>query len=155
MFKPKKKEKSSSYASASMLLPSSTSSSPIHFSTDEISPLNIDKQDNRFNNSDLDLNSDLNLQNLDPEQERLMGVNQNQNTSLSSSSSSEVKLPGIYKGKGKGVHKLSRKKRGYVAYSSKKDKNIRLTTVLETPIDDDLEFMDGDIGQAGEVEMTI
>ena len=46
-------------------------------------------------------------------------------------------LPAIHRGRSKPRHRLSRKRRGYVAYSTKKDKNIRLTTVLETAADEE------------------
>ena len=46
-------------------------------------------------------------------------------------------LPVINVGRNKPRHRLSRKRRGYVAYSTRKDKNIRLTTVLESPMDDE------------------
>ncbi|KAK7095424.1 uncharacterized protein [Littorina saxatilis] len=102
----KKKQKSSSYTTANMLLPPPPVSS-LSFPIHETSPLDSDLNDDSvFENSPEHL----------PE--------------------ARASLPAIHRGRNKPRHRLSRKRRGYVAYSTRKDKNIRLTTVLETPLDD-------------------
>ena len=107
----KKRQKSSSYATANALLPPPPPPSGA-FSGTESSPLDV--------GLDVDgLNDDAVFEN-SPERPATAPV-----------------LPAIHRGRSKPRHRLSRKRRGYVAYSTKKDKNIRLTTVLETAVDDE------------------
>lgn len=142
--KKAKKQRSSTYATASLRQPPSGSLQPGPFSSDESSPLGceIDHVTEVDHFTEID---------------HLTGLEVGDGGGGACSSSGKARavcssslavsghaLPSVYKRRSKG-HRLSRKRRGYVAYTAKKDKNIRLTTVLEIPLDDvDLVAVCGD-----------
>jgi hypothetical protein len=173
-----KKQKSSSYATASLLLPPSATQNPPPFSVEETTPSEVDPFTCvDIHHTELDPLDD-HPSELDPftssvdfhspttELDPFTAVDVPDDcdaaeVSASACSTGPVQASKTFNGihgiRNKG-HKISRKRRGYVAYATKKDKNIKLTTVMEGPCDD-IESYD-DVGMVddvidGEMELTI